>query len=202
MKSHNMIIASLAWALSALALGPSVVAAQSAGGEKAKETLANHRLKSLKGTVTQLSSFRGEIVVVNFWATWCPPCRTELPILNRWHEAWAGRGARVVAISVDKDAQRAKSFAEKAKLSLTVLHDGPNGLAKALDLPSLPCTFLLDRDGNVISVVHTSSLSELDALEQKVEFLLAMPRKPAPQEAGMGPSLEHPAGSSTNGDMR
>lgn len=200
MKPFNMMVVTFTLALSAVAGRPATVAGQSWDGEKASQALANHPLKSFAGAETRLSSYRGEIIVVNFWASWCAPCRTELPILNRWHQAWAGRGARVVAISIDKESRRARSFAEKANLSMTVLHDGPDGLAKTLNLPSLPCTFLLDREGNVVSVVRTSTLKDLDALEQKVEFLLAMPKKPAPQEAGMGPS--HDTRPSTNGELR
>jgi thiol-disulfide isomerase/thioredoxin len=195
-----MIMVAFTVAFAAVAARPATVAGQSWNGEKARQALAHHPLKTFAGAETRLSSYRGEVVVVNFWASWCAPCRTELPILNGWHQAWAGRGARVVAISIDKEMRRARGFAEKANLSMTVLHDGPDGLAKTLNLPSLPCTLLLDREGNVVSVVQTSALKDLDALEQKVEFMLAMPKKPAPQAAGMGPSHDHRP--SANGELR
>jgi peroxiredoxin len=137
------------------------------------EVLASHSLKSLDGDMTTLSSYRGEVVVVNFWASWCTPCRPELKVMNEWNRSWADRGARVVAISVDKELRNAQRFAEKEKLTLTVLHDGPSGLAKSLDLPSLPCTFVLDRDGKVVKVIHSSSSKDLKSLEQKVESMLS-----------------------------
>jgi thiol-disulfide isomerase/thioredoxin len=79
---------------------------------------------------------------VNFWASWCAPCRRELPLLDQWNSAWTGRGARVIAISIDTDAKKAKRFAEEMKLTLPVMHDGPQGLARTLDIPSVPYTLL------------------------------------------------------------
>jgi len=171
--------------------------------EKARDALASHTLKALDdGAETKLSALRGEIVVVNFWASWCAPCLKELPIMDGWNTAWAGRGARVVAISIDKSKKKAKRFVEKANLELTVLHDGPSGLAKTLDLPSLPCTFLLDRKGNIVTVVRSSSMKDLDALQQKVEFLLTSTAKPRVQKAGMEQTPADATASTDGGDER
>ena len=105
--------------------------------------------------------------------------------MNKWNAAWADRGARVVAISIDKEERKARRFAEQTKLSLTVFHDGPAGLAKTLDLPSVPCTYLLDRDGNVVTVIRSSSDKDLAALQQKVESLLrSSPKAAQKAEAG------------------
>lgn len=148
-----------------------------------KETLSTHKLAALDGTTMSLDKFRGEFVVVNFWASWCAPCRRELPLLDQWNSAWTGRGARVIAISIDTDAKKAKRFAEEMKLTLPVMHDGPQGLARTLDIPSVPYTVLLDRDGNIIGEVRGSEESQIAALERQVESQLA-PRG-VPQEAGM-----------------
>ncbi len=166
-------------------------------GADAGTTLANHELASFDGGKTKLSAMRGEVVVVNFWATWCAPCRKELTLFNGWNAEWKERGARVVAISIDKDARKARRFAEEMGLSLTVVHDGPDGLARALDLPSVPCTYLLDRDGKVVGVVRTSSQNELALLKGKVDSMLSG-RKTPPQAAGMGSSATTPY----NGDSR
>jgi peroxiredoxin len=164
---------------------------RAAAGADAGATLANHELASFDGGKTKLSSLRGDVVVVNFWATWCAPCRKELALFNGWNAEWKGRGARVVAISIDKDARKARRFAEEMQLSLTVVHDGPDGLARSLELPSVPCTCLLDRDGKVVSVVRTSSQDELAVLKGKVDSMLAG-RKTPPQAAGMGSSATTP----------
>jgi thiol-disulfide isomerase/thioredoxin len=160
-------------ALAVMLLGIVAAIDPAAAGNDVSATLGSYPLKSFEGTETKLSSFKGEVVVVNLWASWCAPCRKELPIMNRWHAAWAGRGARVVAIAIDKDKMKARHFAEEANLTFTVLYDSPAGLAKSLDLPSLPCTFILDKKGNVAGVFRSSSSEDLAALQQQVETLLA-----------------------------
>jgi thiol-disulfide isomerase/thioredoxin len=155
--------------------------------------LAAHRLAGLDGSATTLAAYRGDVVVVNFWASWCGPCRKELPIMDGWNQAWAGRGARVVAISIDKDERKARRFAKEAGLSLPVFHDGPDGLARAIDLPSLPCTFLLDRDGRVVTVVRSSSPDDLTALHKQAEALISQSGKPEVQRAGMSSDASSPS---------
>ena len=155
----------------------------------ATATLASHELATFDGGKTKLSSLRGEVVVVNFWATWCAPCRKELEVMDGWNREWKNRGARVVAVSIDRDARKARRFAEDMALSMTVVHDGPDGLARSLDLPSVPCTYLLDRGGNVVTIVTSSNASELAVLKAKVD---AMTR--GTQSAGMG--------AESNGDSR
>lgn len=154
-----------------------------AGGEH--DTLAAHRLASLDGKSTTLAAYRGDVIVVNFWASWCAPCRRELPLFDRWNAAWAGRGARVIAISIDQDARKARQFVEEMKLTLPVMHDGPEGLARTLDIPSVPYTLLLDRDGNVVSQVQGSTEAEVAALGRKVESMMAARGNKPVQAAGM-----------------
>ncbi len=191
MKGRRRILHAMAVALAVAGLtGDRAAAATDAGA-----TLASHELASFDGAKTRLSSLRGDVVVVNFWATWCAPCKKELALFDRWNAEWNGRGARIVAVSIDSDAKKARRFAEDMKLSLTVLHDGPDGLARSLDLPSVPCTYLLDRDGNVVSVVKSSNANELAVLKSKVESMLASRRTP-PQAAGMGTSIGTPNGDS------
>ena len=173
-------------AVTAALLVPSFDVNRAAAGTDAGEILASYPLTSLDGVETRLSSFRGEVVIVNFWASWCAPCRKELPVMDGWHADWTGRGGRVVAISIDKEVRKARRFAEETNLSLTVLHDTPDGLARILDIPSLPCTFLLDKDGNVVSVVRSSSGEELSKLQKQAESLLASSRYAAGDSADGG----------------
>ncbi len=150
-----------------------------------RDTLAAYKLAALDGSTTTLAAYRGDVVVVNFWASWCAPCRRELPLLDQWNAAWTGRGARVIAISIDTDAKKAKRFVDEMKLTLPVMHDGPGGLARTLDIPSVPFTLLLDRNGSVIGEVRGSAEADVAALGRKVETLLAGRGEKSVQEAGM-----------------
>src|SRR5678815_2480264 len=89
-----------------------------ARADSIRDTLSTHKLAALDGTTSSLNTYRGEVIVLNFWASWCAPCRRELPLLDQWNSAWTGRGARVIAISIDTDAKKAKRFAEDMKLTL------------------------------------------------------------------------------------
>ncbi len=129
----------------------------------------------LEGEATSLAAFAGEVLVVNFWASWCAPCREELPVLAGWNGAWAGRGGRVVAVSIDRKAANAARFVDEVDLALPVLVDGPDGLAAALDLSAVPSTYLLDRDGRVVMVVRGFVAADLERLRQTAEALLDRP---------------------------
>lgn len=142
-----------------------------AAGEDSRQ-LQNYRLTDLEGEPHSLGERRGEVVVVNFWASWCAPCLKELPTLDAWHAEWQGRGASVAAISVDHDQRKARRFVEKKGLDLDVYHDGPEGLARELDLPSLPCTYVLDQDGNVALVSQGASDEDLERVRRTVEGLI------------------------------
>jgi len=156
-----------------LLLSMMLASAASDASVDTRDLLSDHEMKNLVGETTTLKSMRGEVVVVNFWASWCAPCREELPLMDNWNAAWEGRGARVVAISVDSDVRKARRFADKAELKMTLLHDGPSLLARQLDLPALPCTYFLDREGNIVAVFKGSSPKDLAVLKQQVETLVA-----------------------------
>ena len=156
--------------LLALAL---VAAVPAFAGDDAAATLQGYELTDLDGATSSLADHHGEVVVVNFWASWCAPCLKELPVLDSWNTEWAGRGARVAAISVDNSAVKAARMVEKQDLGLDVYHDGPDGLARDLDLPWLPCTYVLDQSGQVVLVTGGSSDEELARVERTVEELLS-----------------------------
>ena len=147
----------------------------------AAQDLMGEPMVDLAGEAASLADYEGEILVVNFWASWCAPCREELPELDSWNTEWSGLGARVVAVSIDKKMANAQRFADEAGLDLAVLVDGPDGLAAGLDLTAVPSTYLLDRDGRVVMVVHGYDQKELARLKRAVEDLLepAMKRRSA-----------------------
>ena len=137
--------------------------------------IRNYRLTDLEGAEHTLQENRGEVIVVNFWASWCPPCQKELPVMDGWNDEWADRGARVAAISVDSDLKDVRRFVEEAGLDLDVYHDGPGGLAGQLELPFLPCTYVLDQSGEIVLTSGGASDEDLARVRDTVEQLLASP---------------------------
>lgn len=117
----------------------------------------------------------GSVTVLNLWATWCGPCRAELPLLDQLHASLAADGARVVALSLDASRARASAVASHLGLSLPVLFDG-GPLAEVLAPEKLPTTYVVDRDG-VIRHVHPGALdgSQLAKVAEEARALLAAP---------------------------
>jgi thiol-disulfide isomerase/thioredoxin len=140
---------------------------------RAREILRRHPLRTLDGRTLTLGKPEGEVVVVNFWASWCAPCRRELPDLNRFHAQIAQRGGRVVAVSIDQDLANVKRFVKKHALTMPVCHDGPSGLARSLDLEHVPFTIVLDRSGNVAWSGSGSDAATLARLAAETNRLLA-----------------------------
>lgn len=161
----------MAGAFLAAGLGGALIDEAAAADRAAR--LRARTLTTAEGRPTTLAAWEGQVLVVNFWATWCAPCRAELAQLDAWNAGWLPRGARVVAVSLDTDRDRALRFAADRGLGLTVLHDGPDGLARELDLPAVPTTYVLDREGAVVLEVQGSGKRELENLRRTVEQLLA-----------------------------
>lgn len=135
--------------------------------------VADYELETLEGETLNLGDLRGEVVVVNFWASWCAPCRKELPWLATLHQQIADRGGRVVAVAVDDEGSKVRKFAERYDLDLPICHDGPSGLANVIDLPSLPFTLVLDRSGQVALLSTDSTRKHFESLRSRVEALVA-----------------------------
>ncbi|HYM82503.1 MAG TPA: TlpA disulfide reductase family protein [Candidatus Limnocylindria bacterium] len=172
----------LAWPLAAglvLALGCPAGPSGAAGvdSERIRAAAKHHELRTLDGRTLSLESLRGEVVVVNFWASWCAPCRRELPDLNLLHAEIAPKGGRVLAVSIDHEARNVRRFVDKHRLTLPIYHDGPDGLVKALDLQHIPFTLILDRNGEVAFTSAGADAAALQALGDAARRLVAV-RKP------------------------
>ena len=118
---------------------------------------------TLAGDTVALSSFRGEPLLVNLWATWCVPCRTETPYLQSLHAAHAGEGLRVVGISVDRAPfeEDVREFVAELGVGYTVLLDPEMASMERYAAAGLPSTFLVDRSGIVRHAV-TGPVAEGD----------------------------------------
>ena len=121
-------------------------------------------LPSLDGKNVQLSDFAGQVVVVNLWATWCPPCRAEMPMLNVYYEAFRDEGVTILAVNSEEDAATVKQFMQTHGFSMPVLLDSQSDVFALYQATGLPTTVVIDREGR-IQYVHTGEITakKLDA---------------------------------------
>ena len=106
----------------------------------------------LRGEPLRLSEQRGKPVMINFWATWCAPCREEMPAMERLYRRHHDHGFVLLAVSVDTDAALVRPFLEQHKLTFPVALDSNMSLANAYGVRALPSSFLIDRDGNLAAL--------------------------------------------------
>jgi len=106
------------------------------------------------GRVTTLAHYRGTVVLLNVWATWCQPCRVEMPSLERLSRRLGGADFRVVAVSVDEQGPDVVAkFAQDLGLSFEILHDRSGAIQRAYQTTGVPESFVIDRDGVIIRKV-------------------------------------------------
>ena len=106
-------------------------------------------LRALDGPAHRLADYRGKVVLVNFWATWCEPCRDEMPAMQRLKEKLAGRPFTVLAVNLDEPEARIRSFLSQVKVDFTVLLDPGRKAARSWNARILPASFLIGPDGRI-----------------------------------------------------
>jgi peroxiredoxin len=135
-------------------------------------TAPDFTLRTMGGPNMRLQEQRGQVVMVNFWATWCGPCRQEMPHLNRLYEKYKASGFVLLGVNVDDDARNAADVAAKLGVTFPVLLDTDKKVSKLYDLATMPSTVLIDRDGK-IRYVHRGYLTGYeDAYDKQIRELL------------------------------
>ena len=137
-------------------------------------------LADVEGRSYRLDEYRGKVVLVNFWATWCEPCRDEMPSMNRLRASLAGRPFEVLAVNLAESGPRIRRFLEQVPLEFPVLMDRDSGAAKAWQARLLPASFLVGPDGRI----RYSVVGGIDWTEDRVRktiFALMPPEGPPNQ---------------------
>src|SRR5262245_1642523 len=104
-------------------------------------------LRSMKGPSVRLSEHLGEVIIINFWATWCGPCRQEMPLLDELYGKYRRAGLVLLSINVDDDKDRAIEMAKTLGVSYPVLLDARKDVSRSYQIGSMPSTVLIDREG-------------------------------------------------------
>ncbi len=127
----------------------------------------------LQDKPTALKQFAGKVVYLDFWASWCAPCRTSFPLLNQLHEKLKAQGFEVVAINLDEDKANAEKFLQEYPVSFTVLRDAKGEWADQFVVESMPTSFIIDKQGVVQNIHHGFTSDDIKELEEKITKLLA-----------------------------
>ncbi len=113
--------------------------------EKLEIPAKEFALKDLDGKIVKLSDYRGKILLVDFWATWCGPCKRELPLLQTEYPAWKAKGIELLAISTDREPEKVAPFIKENRYSFRVLFN--DNTARDYDVSGIPCLFVIDPNG-------------------------------------------------------
>jgi peroxiredoxin len=111
-------------------------------------------LKSSSGKNLRLSEYRGDVVMINFWATWCGPCRQEMPLLDELYTRYQRVGFNLLGVNIDDDSNRAMQMVNELGVNFPVLFDAGKEVSKLYDVEAMPVTVLVDREGMVRHVHH------------------------------------------------
>ena len=133
-----------------LAFACSVLAATSlAASGLAGQPAPDFALKSSTGENLRLSEYRGDVVMVNFWATWCGPCRQEMPLLDELYSRYQRVGFSLLGVNIDDDSRKAMNMISELGVSFPVLFDARKEVSKLYQVDAMPVTVIIDREGNV-----------------------------------------------------
>ncbi len=111
-------------------------------------------LKSSSGENLRLSEYRGDVVMINFWATWCGPCRQEMPLLDELYARYQRVGFNLLGVNIDDDSQRAMRMVDELGIRFPVLFDERKEVSELYNVEAMPATILVDREGIVRYVHH------------------------------------------------
>jgi peroxiredoxin len=128
----------------------STLAASSLQGQVAPDFV----LRSATGENLRLSEYRGDVVLINFWATWCGPCRQEMPLLDDLYGRYQRVGFNLLGVNIDEDSRRAMQMVQELGVNFPVLFDENKEVSKLYEVEAMPVTILVDREGIVRHVHH------------------------------------------------
>jgi peroxiredoxin len=139
-------------------------------GVVANSAAPQFSLRDVHGQPVDSSKLRGKVVLVDFWAMWCPPCEEEIPQFAEWQNKYGGQGLQIVGISMDDSASPVKKYAEKRNIPYPIAMADEKTIAAFGGVLGLPANMIIGRDGRLIAK-HVG-VSDMNALEQEIRQAL------------------------------
>jgi len=121
-----------------------------AGSQAAASAAApTFALPAKSGDTVDLAKLKGQVVMLNFWASWCGPCRTEMPLMDQMYKKYSAAGFTLLGVNVDTDSTDAQKFLSQVPVSFPIAYDRDNKVSKLYEVSAMPSTVFIDRKGNV-----------------------------------------------------
>ena len=129
-------------------------------------------LAARDGATVSLSDLKGQVVLINFWATWCGPCRKEMPLLEQLHQRYERLGFTLLGVNVEENSGDAEHFLKETPVTFPILWDPENRVSQMYDVSAMPSTVLVDRQGNVRYLHHGYQDGYEDAYQDQIRTLV------------------------------
>jgi len=129
-------------------------------------------LPLLTGGNVSLSSYRGKVVILNFWATWCPPCRTEMPSMETLYQRFSAQGLEILAVDIGENVSTVQQFIRNSGYSFPVLLDSSNRVSSVYGIEAIPTTYIIDREGKIIGRIVGSIMWDNQRVITAIDALL------------------------------
>lgn len=156
----------------AIAVALTAAAAPAGAAVTPQSGAPDFTLPSLDGPNLRLREQRGQVVMINFWATWCGPCRSEMPHLSKLYDKYRASGFTLLAVNIDEDPRKAAGLAKQLGMRFPVLLDADKKVSRLYDLSTMPSTVLVDRDGRVRYVHRGYRDGYEDTYDKQIRELL------------------------------
>jgi peroxiredoxin len=146
---NHLVRALLIW-IAVVAANPAAAGSGELKPVKVAVTAGDFAATDLQGRATRFGALRGKVVLLNFWATWCPPCLKEMPAMERLHQAYKDRGLVVLGLSQDRaSADTVRAFVDKLQVTFSIWHDRDGLVGRQYSIPGVPTSYLIGTDGRI-----------------------------------------------------
>jgi thiol-disulfide isomerase/thioredoxin len=140
---------------------------------EAGEAAPTFALPTAKGETVTLDKLKGQVVYVDFWASWCGPCKRSFPWMNDMQQRYGGKGLSIVAVNVDKKREDADKFLAQTPAQFTIVFDPAGATPSSFAVKGMPSSYLIDGKGNVVAVEQGFHDDRKGPLEDRIRTLLA-----------------------------
>ena len=143
-----------------------------AGAEAINVPAPDFTLESRSGENLRLEDHRGEVVMLNFWASWCGPCRQEMPLMDELYGQYKDLGFTILAVNVDENREEAHRFLDKVPVTYPILYDPESSVSELYEVQAMPTTVMIDRNGNARYLHYGYQPGYEDEYEQQIRELV------------------------------